>query len=213
MFILSGVIGAFSLSFILSGGSIIRERELLIVAAILVGVSGFSIRFPRFIGYPVFIATGSALFLFSWAYLVYPQAEEGTRLGRYRSLVDGGGLVWFDSASGGFLPPAGPVETLKTDPGGPVVFELAYFSFDRRFPLVGSVPRAALLRVMRSDTVVAEGPSISLMDLVASTGSPAIFLVPGVTVRREQLALPAEFDASNARTEIILSKDGPRLIQ
>ncbi len=213
LFVLSAAIGAFALSFIFSGGSIIRERELLIVAVILVGVSGFSIRFPRFIGYPVFIATGSALFLFSWAYLAYPQVKEGLRLGRYRSLVDGGVLVWFDSASGNILPPNGPVEGLEGVPDGPVVFDLAYFSFDRKLPLVGSETRVALLRVLRSELVIAEGPSISLMDMVDSPGNPTIFQVPGVTIRREQLALPATYEVSNARTEIILTRDGPRLIQ
>jgi len=213
LFLLSGAIGAFALSFIYSRASIIHERELLIVAAILVGVIGVSVRFPRFVGYPVFIATGSALVLFSWSYLVYPQAKEGVRLGRYRSLADGGALVWFDSVSGGILPATAPIEALKSAPEGPVVFDLVYFGFDRRIPLVGSSPRVALLSVMHSGTVVAKGPSISLRDMVDSAGNPSIFLVPGVTVRREQLALPAAFNASNARTEIILTKDGPRLLQ
>jgi hypothetical protein len=71
----------------------------------------------------------------------------------------------------------------------------------------------ALLRVLASETEVAKAPSISLMDVVDSAGNPSIFLVPGVTVRREQLELPAGFGTSNARTEIILTKDGPRLFQ
>jgi len=213
LFILSAAIGAFAFSFVLSNGSIIRERELLVVAAILVGVSGISFRFPRFVGYPIFIAAGSALVLFAWAYLVYPQAKEGSRLGRYRSLVDGGSLVWFDSVSGGILPASGPVEGQKKAQGGAVLFELVYVDFDRRYPLVGSGTRTAFIRVLRSDTVVAEGPAISLMNVVDRTGNPAVFQVPGVTVRRELLELPAAYDSSNARTEIMLSKDGPQLIQ
>jgi len=198
---------AFSIScayiaFAASNGALFFDGELLIAAAILLLIALIGVVFPRTIGFPLVVASFSALILFSWAYLVYPAAVQGALLGRARIASSGDSRFWFD---GDVVP--GILYAVE-DPSQ-VGFRTAAIAFDRRYPLIGGTSRVVLREISVGGEPVGRRARRSLAEMLGDPDARAFFIVPGISYAANELSLPPHIVESGARGDIVWHEGRP----
>lgn len=189
-------------SFVASSGSVLLDGPLLIAALPFLLVSLFGVCFPRVVGFPLCVAVGAALILFSWTYLVFPEAREGGLLGRVR--VGSAGSVRFWPASD----PIPVFSEVGADPAL-LTFTAIKIDFDRRLPVVGGSTRVALRKMGVGNDVLVFQSRRALFELLGDPEGRSFFIVPGVTVSTVSFSKSADEDMPSVRYDILWSEGVP----
>ena len=199
-------VGFATVSFVISGGSVIRDTTLLIAAVPCLCLALAGAAFPRIVGFPLFVAFSSAVVLFAWAFLVFPEARDGALLGRVRLNASGEARVWFDAD------PAPDIETSVPD-SSDLRFTVLRIDFDRRLPLVGASTRVYLREVSAVSSSLGRRYRRSLVELLGTATDANYLVVPGVFSKTLTFAMPGPALADGARRDIVWAKEHPHFIE
>lgn len=187
-------VSALCLSAIFSSWSIFSDPAFLWTAAACFAAAAVGVVFPRIAGFPLLVALGSAIILFSWSYLVYPPADGAVALGRLRSASDGRVAVRFG---------AGASEPSLETSGAPLDVSILLVAFDRRYPIVGGRSRASMAGIRTATASSGRPLRRSLLELVGGAEGPVSLTLPGVRAVLFAHPVPSELVSSGARISVV----------
>lgn len=189
-----------TVSFIVSGGTAFGDGELLAVAACLFSAAAAGTLFPGIVGFPLAVAVGTAAALFSWSFLLYPEASEGAVVGRFRLGASGEAKIWLAGDSV-------PGRSLDAPDADRLSFTILRIDFDRRIPLVGATSRAALKDALVGGSAADLRTGRALPELLGEGAGGFLFSVPGVSSRTFTVEYSAAQADPGVRKDLVW-KDG-----
>jgi len=190
-------------AFVFSAGTIFSDAQLLTVSLPFIVLAFAGVIFPRIVGFPLCVALGSALILFSWTFLVFPEAREGVLLGRARVGSSGEARFWFESDPS-------PVFSVVAADRSLLRFAAVRIDFDRRIPLVGATTRVALRGIASESNFLSFRSRRSLFELLGDPDGRSFFIVPGVSIQTVTFAMSDPNEAPGARFDILWANGRPR---
>lgn len=192
-------VAALSLACICSGGRVFLHSGALFVSAVLFVCACLAALFPRIIGFPLIVAGGAGLILFSWAFFAYPRASAGVLLGSFRSASDGSAYIRF-----------GEGLDAPMSVGRGLVSEITYdsFSFDDLIPAVGGEVRVSIISAEIGGSIVYRPLRRSLLELVGGYQNLGALMPPGIDFSSVASEIPEACMSSAARIDVLWTTGG-----
>lgn len=194
---------SFCASLIWGSFGVFQDLRIVSVALIFFLLAVLGGLLPRQVGFPFLVALGSAAVLFSWTYLVFPKASEGSLLGRIRIGSSGESRFWFESN-------VAPDLVFSVSDPALLRFGVLLIDFDRRIPLIGGTSRVAVQELRLESRSLGARPRRSLFELSGDLDGRIFFSVPGIVGERRSFDSPGSASLLGGRRDILWS--GGRLL-
>ena len=188
----SGAVTALTVAVIYSRGLILLEASLYPYLGLLTGALILAFRFPRTMGFPLFLLAGVLVVWMGYIYLRFPGVEDSGKDGIYRITREGNEYVHLLPVRPSTEKKALPLSVKLTGRTPVLEFRGLFSSFSRSFPFVGGVVRGTIVEIKGNDGSLYEESGVvsTFLPDPYKLADPSFFSFWEVTGKLEMRRLP-----------------------